>query len=186
MFYVWNISFPYNILKRENIYTCINDNVSGRTEIATAWPILQFADSPLHLTLWAEERIASKIPLSRRRKRLSFLNCIYTCTEHKTGTFYRRGGGCPLFSTQPSYSFPLNLTTFCFYIHIYMNHTIMRGLHVVSNKIHVNDHTIQELWLIFGDKLSDALSRAVLRVFPGIEGPWNARPSPPEFLKRSA
>lgn len=67
-----------------------------------------------------------------------------------------------------------------------MNHTIMRGLHVVSNKIHVNDHTIQELWLIFGDKLSDALSRAVLRVFPGIEGPWNARPSPPEFLKRSA
>lgn len=93
MFYVWNISFPYNILKRENIYTCINDNVSGRTEIATAWPILQFADSPLHLTLWAEERIASKIPLSRRRKRLSFLNCIYTCTEHKTGTFYRRGGG---------------------------------------------------------------------------------------------
>lgn len=65
-----------------------------------------------------------------------------------------------------------------------MNHTIMRGL--VTNKIRVNDHTTQELCPIFRDKLSEALSCDVLRVFPGITGPWNVRPSPAGFSERSA
>lgn len=59
-----NEIFPLLIIYKTEkyiyMYSCINDNVSRRTEIATAWTILQFADSPLHLR--AEERITSKIP----------------------------------------------------------------------------------------------------------------------------